>query len=245
MEAVTLDVVERRVLGVLMEKALALPQYYPMTVNAITTACNQKQNRDPVMDLDEEVVWDALERLRNRNLVVRVAAGAGARTDKFKHNVAEAWSWPASHRAIMAELLLRGPQTVAELRTRASRMSEFATSEEVTTALETLAAHDPPWVRLLPRQPGQSAARWGHLLYPADEAPPAPKMDGPAEEAPARRAPGAAAAMPCAGTATAGAAAASAVDDEITALRDEVRALREELQSLRDALEKLRADLGA
>lgn len=167
--SIVLNSIQRRVLGVLLEKSLALPQYYPMTVNALVTGCNQKQNRDPVMELDEDSVWDALEGLRKENLIHRIGAGAGSRTDKFKHNVAEVWGWQAQQRAIMAELMLRGPQTVAELRTRCSRMTEFDALELVTGVLQALSSAETPFVRLLPRQPGQSAIRWAHTLYESHE----------------------------------------------------------------------------
>lgn len=159
-----LDITEQRVLGVLMEKALNLPQYYPMTVNAIVTGCNQKQNRDPVMDLDEGTVWDTLERLRSKNLVSKIVAGGSSRADKFKHLAADTCSWQKPQRAILAELLCRGPQTAGELRTRCGRMHPFESVEEVGETLQRLAEQDPPIVKQMPRQPGQSANRWVHLI---------------------------------------------------------------------------------
>ncbi len=160
---------ERRILGVLMEKALTQPEYYPMTVNAVTIACNQKSNRDPVMDLDESSVLDTLEQLKRRGLVAQVLPAPGARVDRYKHLVESCWGWSARQRAIMTELLLRGPQTVGELRTRASRMIDFENLEIVNNVLETLMTGEPTWVAAMPREPGRSAIRYTHLLYPEDE----------------------------------------------------------------------------
>lgn len=166
-----LDPIERRVLGVLIEKSLAQPAYYPMTLNAVTVACNQKSNRDPEMNLDEDTVFETLEKLRTYGLVIR-AAVAGSRVDRFKHLANEVYKWDSRQRAIMAELLLRGPQTLNELRTRASRMSPMDSNEMAAAVIESLAQFDPPHVQLLPRAPGQREARYTHLLYPDGEAPP-------------------------------------------------------------------------
>jgi uncharacterized protein YceH (UPF0502 family) len=167
----TLDEFERRVLGVLIEKSLAQPSYYPMRVNAITAGCNQKSNRDPVMDLDDGVIADTLEGLRNRNLVTRIMPGSGSRVDRYKHEVGQAFGWTKREQAVMAELLLRGPQTTGELRTRCSRMVPFENLEAVTNVLNSLAEYDPPFVAPLSRAAGQSADRYTHLLYPEDEQP--------------------------------------------------------------------------
>lgn len=165
----TLNAVERRVIGVLIEKALALPQYYPMTVSAVVAGCNQKSNRDPAMDLDEEAVWDALERLRAAELVSRVMPGGGSRVERFRHETPTQLGWEKPQRALLAELLLRGPQTVGELRGRCQRMHPFENAEAVQAVLDNLAAADPPWVALLPRAAGQSAQRYAHTLYEPDE----------------------------------------------------------------------------
>lgn len=114
----SLKPVERRVLGVLLEKSLAQPSYYPMTLNAVVNACNQKSNRDPTMNLNEDAVWDALDALRERGLVARMLAGMSGRVDRFKHEAKTHFGWEKPQRAVMAELLLRGPQTVGELRSR-------------------------------------------------------------------------------------------------------------------------------
>lgn len=170
-DKILLDSNERRVLGVLMEKSLAQPDYYPMTLNALVAACNQKQNRDPVTDLDDNTVHETLEGLRRRNLVTLVFPAPGARTERYKHEVQTVLGWQPRERAIMTELLLRGPQTVGELRTRCSRFMPFDDLEAVTLVLDCLAKYDPPAVAPMPREPGRSAIRYTHLLYPDDEKP--------------------------------------------------------------------------
>ncbi len=166
-----LNVVERRVLGVLIEKALSQPEYYPMTVNAVVVACNQKNNRDPILELDEATVDATLANLRQRGLVQMVLPAPGARTTRFKHLASTVFVWSPKDAAVMAELLLRGPQTVGELRTHCSRLVPFDSLEIVSNVLEDLAARTPPLVAALPREPGRSAIRYRHLLYPPDEAP--------------------------------------------------------------------------
>lgn len=168
-----LDEFQRRVLGVLIEKAMTQPDYYPMTLNAIVTACNQKSSRDPVMQLDEQVVQRTLNELRERDLVTMVLPAPGARTQRFKHQADLRFGWNQRQQALMTELLLRGPQTAGELRSRASRMFAFEDLNAVTTALESLSAGeaDPPLVATLPREPGRSAIRYTHLMYPEDETP--------------------------------------------------------------------------
>lgn len=183
-----LNSVQRRVLGVLIEKSLAQPEYYPMTVNAIVTACNQKNNRDPVMELDESTVFDELESLRHAALVARVLAGPGSRADRFKHDALGVFTWGNRQQAIMAELLLRGPQTLNELKTRCARMVDFESVEALQITLDSLQETTPPWIVLLPRQPGQREARYQHRLYMNDEAPPQSTERHPATAAPASRA---------------------------------------------------------
>jgi uncharacterized protein YceH (UPF0502 family) len=165
----SLNEIERRVVGVLIEKSMAAPEYYPMTLNAIVTACNQKNNRDPVMDLDESSVEYTLEELRKRGLVSIVLPGPGARTNRYKHEIAARFGWEKRVTAVMTELLLRGPQTPGELRSRCARLVSFESLEAVMTTLDYLQNSDPPLVRPLPRQAGQSAVRYLHLLYPPEE----------------------------------------------------------------------------
>jgi uncharacterized protein len=132
-----LDVHERRVLGVLVEKQKTTPDAYPMTLNGLVAGCNQKSNRDPVMNLSDVDVEDALSRLQKKGLVFRATSTTG-RVDKWRHHLYDAWHLDRVDLAILAELLLRGPQTEGELRTRASRMEEFADLEALRTALEPL-----------------------------------------------------------------------------------------------------------
>lgn len=178
----TFNEIERRVLGVLMEKAMTQPDYYPMTLNAITAGCNQRSNRDPVMALDEVAVQAALDALRQRGLVEHVLPAPGGRTDRFRHKVEARFSWSPRERAVVAELLLRGPQTSGELRTHCSRMVPFDSLDIVGNVLEMLRSADPPVVAPLPREPGRAAIRYTHLFYPegeqptVDSAPPAVSM---------------------------------------------------------------------
>lgn len=164
-----LNEVERRVLGALIEKALAQPQYYPMTVNALVASCNQKSNRDPVMDLDEDAVWSTLEVLRAGDLVSRLLPGGASRVERYKHELKERLGWEKPQRAVMAELLLRGPQTVGELRGRCARMYPFENAEAVQAVLQSLNERPEPEVVPLPRAPGQSAVRYAHTFYDAQE----------------------------------------------------------------------------
>ena len=167
----TLNEVERRVLGVLIEKSLTQPDNYPISLNAVTMGCNQKSNRDPIMELDEDTVWQTLEELRSRGAVSRILAAPGTRVERFKHEIKEFLGWGPRQQAIMTELILRGPQTVGELRGRCARMFKFESIEAVSMTLSALAEADPPMARPMPREPGRSAIRHLHLLYPDGEAP--------------------------------------------------------------------------
>jgi len=163
-----LDVNERRVLGVLMEKSMTQPEYYPMTINAIVAGCNQRSNRDPVMELDEVAVVAALDNLRRRGLVEQMLAGPGSRSDRFKHRIEATFGWGPRERAIMTELMLRGPQTTGELRGHCTRMAPFYSIEIVANVLGMLSECDPPAVTMMERDSGR-AARYRHLWYSDDE----------------------------------------------------------------------------
>jgi uncharacterized protein YceH (UPF0502 family) len=161
-----LEAVECRVLGALLEKEQATPEYYPMTLHALVAACNQKSNREPVLELSEAEVEAALRRLFEDVLVWR---SEGARTLKWSHNLDRRWGLSAATRAVMTLLLLRGAQTAGELRGRSERLHAFATVAEVEAALADLAAGDPaagdqPLVAELARAPGQKEPRWRHLV---------------------------------------------------------------------------------
>jgi uncharacterized protein len=157
-----LNPVETRVLGCLAEKELATPEYYPLTLNALLNACNQKSNRDPVVTYDEMTVAAALESLRPLGLVTQSAEGG--RVAKYCHNLDGKLKLDPAELAVMVELLLRGPQTAGELRQRASRMTPLETLPQVEEVLEELLARDEPVIARLPRQPGRKEHRFAHLL---------------------------------------------------------------------------------
>jgi uncharacterized protein len=164
MELPTFEEVELRVLGVLIEKSLTQPAYYPMTVNAITIACNQKTNREPVTEYGEGDVSDALSTLRHKQWIVQAEPERNSRSVKFRHCVEERTGWNAAQRALVAELLLRGPQTLGELRSRASRMTHLESQDYARDLLKELEAFDPPIVLEMEREPGKAARRFAHLL---------------------------------------------------------------------------------
>ncbi|MFH1417371.1 MAG: DUF480 domain-containing protein [Planctomycetota bacterium] len=162
--AITLNPIELRVLGVLIEKSLANPASYPMTLNAITAGSNQKTNRDPVMSSTEGEVAAALHQLQQWQLVGQSPPDRGSRANRFNHDVEARFGWNAAQRAIMAELMLRGPQTLGELRGRASRMTHIESTDYARELLEELRRADPPAVVELPRQVGKSSTRWARLF---------------------------------------------------------------------------------
>ena len=158
-----LDATEQRVLGALMEKCKTTPDYYPMTLNALTAACNQKTSRKPVVEYDEETVVLALNSLKKRGLI-STATGGSSRVVKYKHNFAIAFPVLPSEVALICLLLLRGPQTPGELNTNSGRLHEFESLEEVQEVLEKLSAPPMPYVVQLPRRPGQKEVRFMDLL---------------------------------------------------------------------------------
>ena len=156
--------IETRVLGSLIEKQVTTPEYYPLTLNALTLACNQKNNRNPVTSYSENQVSDALETLREKNLTY-VFYGSTSRVPKYKHVMTEVMHLTHRELALMCVLMLRGPQTPGELRGNASRLHEFSTLEDVEETLNALISHDPePLAVRLPRQPGRKEVRFAHLL---------------------------------------------------------------------------------
>lgn len=156
----------RRVLGVLIEKAFCTPDQYPLTANAVVVACNQKTNRDPVTDYAPDIVDESLIDLQKMGLVIRVLPATG-RTDRWKHNIKDAWVLDRPQRAVLGELLLRGPQTEGDLRGRASRMVNIATLEELNQLLESLALKG--FVRLLSPAEQKRGRVWTHLLVSPEE----------------------------------------------------------------------------
>ena len=160
---IVLNGMEARVLGALLEKEITTPDYYPLSLNSLVNACNQKSNRDPVMNLDEDSVRDALRTLHDNSLVRSVSA-ADSRVTKYEHRLQEAFNFDRREAALFCELLLRGPQTPGELRTRAERMHQFDDLSEAQSALQRLMNREPPLVKVLARQPGTKESRYIHLL---------------------------------------------------------------------------------
>jgi uncharacterized protein YceH (UPF0502 family) len=158
-----LDDQEIRVLGALMEKARTTPEYYPMTVNGLTAACNQKTSRRPVVQYDEQTVILTLDKLKKKGLIA-TATGGTSRTVKYKHNFALVYQMMPQELAVICMLLLRGAQTPGELNTNSGRLYEFDSLDEVQAVLEKLSGTETPFVKQLPRQAGQKEARYIHLL---------------------------------------------------------------------------------
>jgi uncharacterized protein len=158
-----LNEVEVRVVGALVEKQVTTPEYYPLTLNALVNACNQISNRDPVVAYDEQTVARALESLRGKNLAY-VFYGSDSRVPKYKHMLADIFKLSPAELAAMCVLMLRGPQTVGEVRGRTGRLYAFADLAEVEATLDGLAQREEPLVLKLPRQPGRKEARYAHLL---------------------------------------------------------------------------------
>lgn len=171
------DAVERRVLGTLVEKEATVPDTYPMTLKGLLSGCNQKNNREPVTDLDTFTVQRTLDALKARGVVRFVHPSHGARSTKFRHVLDEHLGLDRGELALVSVLFLRGPQTLSELRTRTERAHAFDTLDEVESTLAGLARREDPLVAHLERQPGQKETRWMHLLGEDD--------DPPAEDAPA------------------------------------------------------------
>ncbi|MDB5356047.1 MAG: hypothetical protein JWN24_2500 [Phycisphaerales bacterium] len=205
---------ESRVLGVLIEKATTTPEQYPLSLNAVVNGANQKNNRDPVMGMDESAAFEALEGLRGKGLVIR-SDMAGSRVNKYKHAAGEALRMRPGETAILAELLLRGPQTLGELRGRASRMHPFESLDVVKQMLGALSEREEPLVRELPPMPGSRAERYAQLLCP--ESHPAEAVgagDSISEISDLRSAESASAGL---------AARVAALETEVSVLRDALR----------------------
>jgi hypothetical protein len=161
MPALELDAIEARVLGVLIEKEMTTPDQYPLSLNALTAGCNQKSNRDPVVELSESEAAGAIERLRRKSLV-GAAHAAGSRIERYKHAAGTVWQLTGGELAVMAELMLRGPQMPGELRSRADRMSRFETLDALGATLETLRGKG--FVRRLEPLPGARAPQWEQIV---------------------------------------------------------------------------------
>jgi uncharacterized protein YceH (UPF0502 family) len=179
---IALDPTERRIVGSLVEKQLSVPESYPLTLNALVLACNQRSNRDPETSFTEAEVSGAVQALMDRGWVARLEL-VGGRTVRYEHRMREQLGVDEHEAALLAELLLRGPQSSQELKTRGSRMRDFATPQEVERRLEGLASRPVPYVRLLDRRPGERVQRWEHLLGTGTGAVAAPSAERPAPSA--------------------------------------------------------------
>ena len=208
-----LSPVEIRILGALVEKEATTPDNYPLSLNALTNACNQTSNRDPVMDLDENAVRNAVNSLRQQSLV-RAVQHSGSRVMKFQHLIRERLNLDAPALGVMCVLMLRGPQTSGEIRGRTSRLAEFTSVAEVEAVLESLSTHE--LVVQLARRPGQKEARYAHLLSGAPAADAGDDAMPPGEPVPA-----------------------ALGEDRISSLEVAVADLRGELADLRARLEDL------
>lgn len=214
MEPLTAE--EARVVGCLVEKESTVPDAYPLTRNALRQACNQTSSRDPIVAFDDLEVQRAVDALKGRGIVRFVHPSHGERSTKFRHVLGEVLDLSPAELAVVAVLLLRGPQTSGELRTRTERLHAFGSVEEVEAALAELGARDEPLVLELPRQPGQHQARWTHLLCgPVD-------VEALAASSPA----------PAMAPTSARAGVHPAAHDRIGALEAEVATLRERLDRI-------------
>jgi uncharacterized protein YceH (UPF0502 family) len=206
---------EVRVLGSLIEKDITTPEYYPLSLNALVNACNQKSNRDPVMQLDETAVRDALSSLQERRMA-GPAGGADSRVTKYEHRLQEVFNFTRQETAVLCVLLLRGPQTPGELRGRTERMYRFEALDDVQSALQKLMQRDPALVKVLPRQPGTKESRWVHLMAGDVVVPESPHVAGATADQ------------------------TSSDGERVARLEEEVSALRREVVELRDQLERFR-----
>jgi hypothetical protein len=214
---ILLNQAEARVLGSLIEKDITTPDYYPLSLNSLISACNQKSNREPVMTLDEETVRLALRNLQEKKLAGPVS-GADSRVTKYEHRLQEVFNFDRRETAIVCVLFLRGPQTPGELRGRTERMHRFDDLSEVQSALQSLMQRDPPIAKVLPRQPGTKEARYMHLFCGDVE---------PLEPA-----------------ASLGASAGSELElERIERLENEVAGLRREIADLKQQFEELQMEL--
>ena len=216
-----LNIVELRVLGSLIEKEIVTPDYYPLTLNGLVNACNQSSNRDPVLSLDDQTVVRGLDSLREKKLAFRFD-GADSRVPKYGHRFTESFELTRAEVAVLCVLMLRGPQTVGEIRVRTGRMHEFWSLDEAEATLQTLAARTPgPLAVKLPRQSGHKEQRHAHLL--AGEIPiPAPEIAASPEPA---------------------TLAVRLENERIARLEGEVAALRTELAELRERFADFRKQL--
>jgi uncharacterized protein YceH (UPF0502 family) len=213
---ILLTAAQARVLGALVEKEATTPDYYPLSLNALVNACNQRSNREPVMDLDEEDVRQALHGLQDHGLA-GPARGSDSRVTKYEHWLGEVFNFTRAETALLCVLLLRGPQTPGELRGRTERIHRFDEIGDVLAGLQRLMEREPPLAAVLPRQPGTKESRYAHLLSGAVEA----------------------AAAGVSESADAGDTAAAGQDERIAQLESAVSDLRQEVAALRQKIDGL------
>jgi uncharacterized protein YceH (UPF0502 family) len=212
-EPLQLTAAQARVLGALVEKEITTPDYYPLSLNALVNACNQRSNREPVMNLDEEEVRQALHGLEERRLAGPARSAGGDRVTKHEHWLGEAFNFSRAETALLCALLLRGPQTPGELRGRTERLHRFDEISDVLGGLQKLMEREPPLVAILPRQPGTKESRYAHLL------------SGPVES--------------IATSEPEPAAEVSASNERIDRLEAELRELRQQVAELRQTIDSL------
>src|ERR1700747_1125905 len=209
---------EARVLGSLVEKDITTPDYYPLTLNALVNACNQKSNRDPVMNLNDELVRQALRSLNEQGRA-GTASSADSRVPKYEHRMQEAFNFTRRETAVMCVLMLRGPQTPGELRGRTERMHRFEDQDEVLSGLQQLMRREPPLAKALGRRPGTKEARYAHLLCGDVEA-----WEPPAETA-------------SAGSGSADAERIIQLEEQVASLQRDVAELKQQMADFRKQFE--------
>jgi uncharacterized protein YceH (UPF0502 family) len=217
----TLNEYELRALGALVEKQIATPDYYPMTINALVNACNQKNHRDPVVSYDETIVTKALNSLREKNLAY-VFHGSEARAPKYGHIFPKAFDLSEAETPLMCVLILRGPQTSGELRSRTQHLRSFESLAEVETLLQGLSLREKPLIVKLPRQPGSRESRFAHLLGDPVEL---EQREVPPHQAHSVQ-------------------QAQSEDDKIAKLEEEIASLRRELSELKQQFAEFKRELG-
>jgi uncharacterized protein YceH (UPF0502 family) len=205
-----LNAEEIRVLGSLIEKSKTTPDYYPLTLNALHTACNQKSSRNPVVDYDEETVVIALDSLKKKQLIAHVIGGG--RAIKYRHTIAVSYPLDPAETSVLCLLFLRGPLTAGEINSNSGRLYEFDSIQEVQQTLENLASYELPFVQLLPKKPGQKEGRYAHCFAPI------PEIDETSVHEPARK-------------------SVSELEERITTLENEVLNLKEIVAKLQSEWE--------
>ena len=214
---IVLNSAEARVLGALVEKDITTPDYYPLSLNALINACNQKNNREPVTNFDEETVRLALRNLNDKHLA-GTAGGADSRVTKYEHRLQEVFNFTRQETALICVLLLRGPQTPGELRGRTERMYQFEHLDDVLSGLQQLMRREPPLAKALGRRPGTKEVRYAHLLSGDVEA-----WEPPAESA--------------SSSGSADAERIIQLEEQVAALRNEVAELKQQMADFRKQFE--------